>query len=190
METSELYTEMTGYCETSTGAHFYPDKPKFLIADIAHSLSMLCRYNGHCRHFYSVAEHSVLVSLLMEEFDLGDPFEGLMHDATEAYLSDIPAPFKQFLPDLVDFDEQLESKLRAEFGLPHPKTKGCKRADWIALFLEAYYLLPSRGKAFIDPEDLRKEAVYLAKEKGWHVAGLEPHRAESAWLMRYQELRQ
>jgi len=187
MKTSEIYVG-AGSCETSTGGRFYLDNPVFVIRDMAHSMGMLCRYNGHCRHFYSVAEHSVLVSILMEEFDLGDPFEGLMHDCTEAYLSDIPAPFKQFLPDLVEIDDNLEAELRKQHDLPHPRTVGCKTADWLALFIEAYYLLPSKGADFKDPQDLRDKALVLVKEQGWKVAGLEPARATTAWLNRYEEL--
>ena len=103
------------FIETYTGLHFYPYHgcPQFNILDIAHALSMCTRYNGHASKFYSVAEHSVMVANIMETFGTGDPLEGLMHDATEAYLSDVPAPFKKHLPDWQKFDEQLETKLRA-----------------------------------------------------------------------------
>lgn len=70
-----------------------PDPEQIRIEDIAHSLSNQCRFTGHTREFYSVAQHSVLVSYLC---DPKDALWGLLHDASEAYLSDIASPIKQF----------------------------------------------------------------------------------------------
>ena len=176
-----------GFIETFTGMKFSLELPVFSIEDIAHSLSMNCRYNGHCRVFYSVAEHSVLVADIMQFMDLGDPLEGLLHDGTEAYLSDVPAPFKQYLPDWSGIDHKLEDKLRAHFNVG-PKTKGCKTADWIALFIEAYRLLPDQGECFLDPENLRPTAMNLMKDRGWDIDCLTPARAEHWFLRRYQTI--
>lgn len=177
-----VYYGQAGYIETFTGQHFYPDDPVFVAEDISHALSLCCRYNGHCGVFYSVAEHCALVASLMQEEVGGDPLEGIMHDALEAYLTDVPSPFKQFLPDYKAFDDKLETALRAQFGLPDKKTEECKKADWLALFIEAYYLLPSKGEAFPDPNDIRPEALALIDEKGWRVNALPPHLAEEVWL--------
>lgn len=89
-------TKTTDWIQTYTGKRFYPLEPDadlICIKDIAHSLSMQCRFNGHTAKFYSVAEHSVKLS---REFFCGWHYKlaALLHDASEAYLSDIPRPIK------------------------------------------------------------------------------------------------
>lgn len=145
---AEMPTEtVEDYIETFTGLKFFLSKPEFDIKDIAHALSMACRYTGHCERRYSVAEHSVLVSYLMEDLTLGDPFEGLMHDAQEAYLADIAKPWKKFLPDYNKIEKALESKLRTHYGIPGAGTSsGCKIADAVALILEARVLIKSQAR--------------------------------------------
>jgi uncharacterized protein len=135
------------YIETFTGLHFYLSNPEFEIKDICHALAMQCRYTGHCERRYSVAEHSCLVSYIMEDLKLGDPFEGLMHDAQEAYLTDIAKPWKKFLPDYNKIEKDLEAKLRYHFGIPGITTSpGCKIADSLALILEARVLIKSEAR--------------------------------------------
>lgn len=78
---------------TYTGRQFWPLDPRpedVCLEDIAHALSNLCRFNGHCRSFYSVAQHSVLVSE-----NCVFAFRGLLHDAAEAYLGDMSRPMKR-----------------------------------------------------------------------------------------------
>ncbi len=65
--------------------------------DIAHSLSQLCRFGGHCNRFYSVAEHSVLVGRIVG-------FHGLVHDTAEAYMIDVPRPIKSLWPGYKDLE--------------------------------------------------------------------------------------
>ena len=68
-----------------------PDPETFAIEDIAHSLSNQCRFTGHTREFYSVAQHAVLVSYYCDE---KDALAGLLHDASEAYIADLARPIK------------------------------------------------------------------------------------------------
>lgn len=86
------------WIQTATGGQFWPMDPQpdeIDINDIAHALAMLCRFGGHCLRFYSVAEHSVLLShAVPPEHALW----ALLHDATEGYLVDMPRPIKAFLP--------------------------------------------------------------------------------------------
>src|ERR1019366_6268112 len=77
---------------TYTGILFDFEEPEaspIRIEDIAHALSLLCRFAGHCKEFYSVAEHSVRVSYACPE---EHALWGLMHDASEAYCVDVPRP--------------------------------------------------------------------------------------------------
>lgn len=149
--------------QTSTGLYFNAWKPDFRLSDIAHALSNVCRFNGHTSRFYSVAQHSILVSEIMR-IKGADPFEGLMHDGTEAYLGDIASPFKAQLPDYREFEATLDRKLRNQFNLPLFKTTACKLADWYALFIEAHYLLPDGGAGFADPHDLRHDALMFNRQ--------------------------
>ena len=84
------------WIQTYTGKQFWPIDPRaceITIEDIAHALSLQCRFSGHCREFYSVAQHSCLVSSYCIDEDAG---WGLLHDAAEAYLVDLPRPIKRF----------------------------------------------------------------------------------------------
>ena len=133
------------WIETVSGKHFYFESSQFDLDDGAHAIGMQCRYTGHCKKFYSVAEHSVLVSDLMLMFSLGDPFEGLMHDFHEGWFTDIATPWKGLLPDYSVKEKQLEARMRKQFGLPDKITSGAKLADRLALYLEASELIPSKG---------------------------------------------
>jgi uncharacterized protein len=87
------------YLQTVSGRRvnpFDPDPEQIDIGDIGRALANQCRFGGHCRVFYSVAQHSVIVSELVEQRggDAEDVFAALMHDAAEAYLGDMPHPLK------------------------------------------------------------------------------------------------
>lgn len=82
------------FITTYTGKKFhylYPAPKEIDIRDIAHSLSLTCRFNGHCKVFYSVAEHSIRVSQIVPA---RLKLAALLHDAAEAYITDIPRPIK------------------------------------------------------------------------------------------------
>lgn len=133
------------YIETFSGVKFdflEPKQEQILIEDIAHSLSMQCRYTGHTSQFYSVAEHSLLVAdLCPDKYKL----YGLLHDATEAYLTDIASPIKPFLQNYKKLESKLHSSVCAKFNLPsHFPEEVCK-ADMIALQIEIKNLMRSGG---------------------------------------------
>jgi hypothetical protein len=89
------------------------------ITDIAHALSLMCRANGHIRHFYSVAQHSINCLLESKIRGLSEKVQVacLLHDASEAYLSDITRPIKRSLPQYIEFEEVLQNKIYKKFRL-------------------------------------------------------------------------
>lgn len=95
--------------QTYTGHKFWPLDPQpehVFIEDIAHALGMLCRYNGHCNRFYSVAEHSIFVSrALPSKLRLA----GLLHDAAEAYISDLIRPVKPYIKEYKRIEQNILS---------------------------------------------------------------------------------
>ena len=87
------------WMQTHSGIQFWPLDPRpedILIEDIAHALSNQCRFAGHCCFHYSVAQHSVLVS---ENVPAQDAMWGLLHDAGEAYLVDLPRLRSSTIPN-------------------------------------------------------------------------------------------
>jgi hypothetical protein len=171
------------WIETCKGRAFYLDAPVFAIEEIAHSLSNMCRYAGHCSRFYSVAEHSYLVSRIMDVLQMGDPLEGLLHDGAESVLADIASPWKVLLPDYKRMEHKMEVALRKQFELPLEITEGCKTADWIALAIEAKHLLPTKGRDWLMPPGVREKAMEFEYELhgGWYL-GYAPGDAKRIFL--------
>lgn len=113
--------------ETFSGIHVYPFDPRpdmIRLEDIAHSLAYQCRFQGHVKKFYSVAEHCIHVSLKVPRRFAP---QALMHDAAEAYLTDLPRPLKQFTYFCIDpkvgglpyshFEAQLLKVIMEHFGI-------------------------------------------------------------------------
>jgi hypothetical protein len=135
-------SDRTGsWMRTFTGKRFYPLDLRiddFDILDIAHSLSMLCRYAGHCQQFYSVAQHSVLVAnQLPDHLKLW----GLLHDASEAYCVDVPRPLKVLLSDYMDIEDRVMRMIAKKFDLPGRMPAEVKRIDTAILNDESLLLL-------------------------------------------------
>lgn len=148
---------MEPWIETSTGEKFWftsEDTNGIDIRDIAHCLSNACRFTGHCRFFYSVAEHSLNVAALLPEHK---KLWGLLHDASEAYLADIASPVKQLLPDYKKLEARLMTRIATKFNLPDKfwEDEEVKFADWSQLKAEATTLLPSGGKDWYFPPHLK-----------------------------------
>ena len=131
------------YIQTVSGRWvnpFDPDPEQLDAGDIARALANQCRFGGHCRVFYSVAQHSVIVSQLVEQRggDVEDVFAALMHDAGEAYLGDMPHPLKHRSPLGAAFkaaEDHLEQAIRARFRI-RADVPEIKRADRALLATE------------------------------------------------------
>lgn len=104
------------------------------IEDIAHALSQVCRFGGHCREFYSVAQHSVYVSQLVGP---RHSLVGLLHDATEAYMGDMVSPLKRRIPEYRQHEQWLWMVISGQFGLPVEMPEEVRKADLIMLAAEA-----------------------------------------------------
>ncbi|MDB6443266.1 phosphohydrolase [Pseudomonas sp. 21TX0197] len=108
--------------------------------DIAHSLAHLCRFNGHTREFYSVAQHSCLVAdLVPAEHKLA----ALLHDATEAYIGDMVRPLKQWMCAYRDVEAWIWERICTRFSLDQDLPASVAQADLIALATERRDLMPS-----------------------------------------------
>ena len=115
-----------------------PDPKEIDIEDIAHALSNICRFSGHCAKFYSVAQHSVYVAQLSHP---DHRLAGLMHDATEAYIGDMVSPLKRLIPDFSAYENRLWALIAGKYGLPGELPEDVKAADLDILAMEARDLL-------------------------------------------------
>ncbi|MFZ6690260.1 YfbR-like 5'-deoxynucleotidase [Undibacterium sp. SXout20W] len=127
---------------TASGSYFdlrAPMLSRIDIDTIAHALSNICRFTGHTREFYSVAQHSYHASFLVpEEYAL----EALLHDAAEAYIGDVATPLKRQLPDYAGIESKVEQAIAAHFNLTLPMSEHVHRADQIMLATEKRDLMP------------------------------------------------
>lgn len=136
-------TERIGnWLETYTGKHFYPIDPRpedFELEDISHSLSQLCRFNGHAIHHYSVAQHCCLLHDIIPEHKS----HALFHDCSEAYICDIPSPLKPFLTNYKEIEYKIQSMIYAKFGLSIIEPDIVKEYDSRIILDEKLALFPS-----------------------------------------------
>lgn len=122
--------------QTYTGRRFFPLDPHIddiCIEDIAHALALQCRYGGHCLQFYSVAEHSVLLARYVLAQTPVDPRLALwllLHDASEAYLTDMIRPLKPFMPQYRSAEDRVQWAAYQRFGLdPAVEPREVKQLD-------------------------------------------------------------
>lgn len=122
---------------------FEPTIEMICIEDIAHSLTYQCRFGGHLPVFYSVAQHSLNCSYLVDNPQL--KLAALLHDASEAYLLDIPRPIKQRLANYKEIEEGLMILIAEKFDFAYPLQKEIKKVDETMLQVEWDYLMLGKG---------------------------------------------
>lgn len=166
---------------TYSGRKFWLEDPRpedVDINDIAHALSMICRYGGHSREFYSVSQHAILVSKLVCP---KHAMFGLMHDASEAYISDIISPLKPLIKNYMEIEATIMDAISKRFGfsMDNDAKQDIKKADRIMLVTEI--------------RDLTNTDISLIKCKekplDMHIQTCwGPSEAKSKFLARFYEL--
>lgn len=161
------------------GNRFYPMTPKiedFNIEDIAHALFNVCRFNGHCKEFYSVAQHSIYVS----NCSPNNRLYGLIHDASEAYIGDMTTAIKKsgLIPAYMNLEEVIMGLICNKFGLKSEMPEEVKIADRRVLYTEARDLFDPTTLSWIVREEMYS----------WKVRPLSPKAAKKAFLETYEDL--
>jgi uncharacterized protein len=138
-----LGKDQGSWIQTYSGRRFNPIEPDYraiVLQDVAHALSRLCRFNGHSQHLYSVSQHSVLVSHIC---DRQDALWGLLHDASEAFISDLSAPIKHsgMVDSFIEVEKKLQQAICQRFSLTIEEPPSVKQADMKLLATEARDLL-------------------------------------------------
>lgn len=157
--TEDKYSTEVTYIQSYSGTtvdFLNPKENQILLEDIAHALSLLCRFGGHCSEFYSVADHSIRCS---EKAPDGFKFEALMHDATEAFLVDVPRPIKQVLPGYRDIEAGLDVVIRKKFGLPEKMSKEVHHVDGAMLSTEKRDLMKPSDRPWSSLPDPYEEKI-------------------------------
>jgi hypothetical protein len=179
----QAITRDSDWIQTFTGRQFWPLRPRVedvAIEDIAHALSNMCRYTGHVRTFYSVADHSVRASLMVPR---EDALWALLHDASEAYLVDLPRPLKRaavFGELYRQFEAALMLVICEKFGLPPAPPASVGVADLVLLHTERRDLMGREAQPWRDPVEPLPEKI----------VPLSPKSAERLFLLRFQTLAQ
>lgn len=188
------------FLATYSGGKFFPlgpDPERVKIEDIAHALSNLCRYAGHVSRFWSVAAHSLEVSHRIEDRLTTDAamrdsafnyeavrriaLTGLMHDASEAYLIDIPRPLKPLVFGYKQWEENVERAIATRFGLAFP---------WAAIVKEVDdEMIPDEVANFFSPGSAAWERYHITTTANHpRLTPLTPPDAEADFLARFVEL--
>jgi hypothetical protein len=158
------------WMQTYTGRAFFPmdpDPDDIDPDDIAHALSLLCRYNGHVDRFYSVAEHCVLVSRAVPA---EDALWGLLHDATEAYVGDMIRPLKRSMPEYRAAEDRVMAAIATRFGLTGEMPASVKNADNRILLTERAALMSAAPPRAWMQDGLEPLPVTV---HGWYPTGAE-----------------
>jgi 5'-deoxynucleotidase YfbR-like HD superfamily hydrolase len=172
--------EQTKSSISVVGGEFFdllnPEKSDYDIDVVATALSNLCRYTGHVTRFYSVAEHSVLVSKIVpQKYAL----EGLLHDASEAFVGDVSSPLKKLLVEYQKIENNIQADVARRFNLQYPFPEEIHRADKQLYWAERKIIAPAVDALW--HKEFR--ASRKVEPQGWT-----PKIARKRFLDRYNEI--
>jgi hypothetical protein len=173
------------WIETYTGIIFNIDNPTkdmIRIEDIAHGLAYECRYNGHTKRFYSVAEHCCVLSDYVLDITK-DPHKALhmlLHDAAEAYTSDVPRPIKKTVPEFRELENRIEAVVLAALGLPADMPNWMEILDNTVIKDERMAVMGNSGNVW------KADSM---QPLGVKFPGYSPDEAEEAFMNRYNKLK-
>ena len=174
-------TRYGDWMQTFTGRQFYPLDPRpeeIFIEDIAHALSLMNRYGGHTLFPYPVGQHSVILSYLVDpQFS----FLALMHDASEAYLCDIPRPVKYDLTNYTSIEDNLMKIISIKYKFVWPMPPEIKHADNRMLTTEKAQVLSPGPSWEKYTEDKYPPYDVIIKRQT-------PEESEKQFLERFKEL--
>lgn len=156
-----------------------PEEYDYDIEEIATALSNICRYTGHVEKFYSVAEHSVLVSHLVPP---RLALCGLLHDASEAFCGDVSSPLKKLLPEYKAIEERVQEAIAKHFNLPFPFPPEVHEADKRMYWNERQNVAPG-------PKDTLWHTEFRAARKV-NATGMTPLMAKRMFIKRYKDITQ
>ena len=168
------------WMQTWMGGRFWPLDPRVEdvdVRDIAHSLSMQCRYAGHLDRHYSVAEHCVLVSQVVSP---ASALTALLHDATEAYVVDVPRPLKGSLIGYKDIENGVWLVIAKFFGIDPEWPSDVKDADNRIILNERNALMSHAERGAWNQDNMDPLPLTIHAWDAWE--------AEDAWLNRLAEL--
>lgn len=162
-----------------------PQPNQIDIESIAHAESMLCRFTGHTRFHYSVAQHSLLGSYLVPE---ENALEFLLHDASESYIGDMSRPLKHQTAagdayQIVEF--RIMRVIRNKFGLPEKQSEIIHKVDNLMLYTEKNQLMGS-----LEWSQESRNACECSSNEAADVKIIEmtPREVETQFLIRFHDL--
>lgn len=162
LENNPLFAD--GKIRTNSGIYIDPINPNIediCIEDIAHALSHQCRFAGHINSFYSVAQHSIFCC---ENVSDKNKIQALLHDASEAYLVDIPSPIKPNLENYKKIEDNLMQLIAKKFNFQWPMCQEVKDVDLKALKFEWENLMVRNKYHLLHPMQVKNKFLLQFKQ--------------------------
>ena len=189
-ELKRLLSMRTDWFKTATGNIVFITDPKIstvTVEDIARSLSRQCRYAGHLKddvETYVVAQHSIMVSWLVEQTHPRLSYQALMHDAVEAYIQDLIRPLKLNMPGYMPLEDEWTRYVCSQFHIPCEHNSVIKQADRAIQFAERRDLTIGGIEPTNDPKAYELADMWPATIRPWS-----PSCSRSVFLETYHRLR-